>query len=270
MASLKFTLNHMVAPNLDVMALMDMANRLEIGSIEVRNDLGSDLIASVMKPTLLAEHASSRGLTIASINALQRFNDWSETRRNEAADLIQYAVEADIPSLVLVPVNDGSGHSSELASEKLKKSISELAPLLDKSGIVGLIEPLCFESCSLRSKKVARDMILELGLQQHFKLVHDTFHHTLAKDDSLHADMTGLIHISGVVDANTALNQLTDNHRGLVDKADLLGNVSQIKMLMQDGYIGTLSFEPFARIGNSLNEIEENIRQSMNYIRLSI
>ncbi|MGO4139887.1 hypothetical protein ACEQ6A_36365, partial [Rhizobium brockwellii] len=58
--------------------------------------------------------------------------------------------------------------------------ISSLQQRPDLPGIIGLVEPLGFEICSLRSKTEAAEEIRELGAESTFRLVHDTFHHHLA------------------------------------------------------------------------------------------
>jgi 2-keto-myo-inositol isomerase len=109
-----------------------------------------------------------------------------------------------------------------------------------------MVEPLGFEVCALRYKSEAVEGIEGVGGKGRFKLVHDTFHHTLAHGGDLFPDHTGIVHISGVVDQTVTLGQMTDAHRVLVDGADRLGNIDQIAALQALGWAGPVCFEAFA------------------------
>ena len=54
-----------------------------------------------------------------------------------------------------------------------------------------------------------------------FNLLHDTFHHHLASDPDYFPDNTGLVHVSGVVDASVPVSELLDDHRVLVGEVTL-------------------------------------------------
>ena len=81
------------------------------------------------------------------------------TRAAEARELIDYAAACGAKALVLVPVNDGSGQEDGVRQENLKTALKALKPMLDAADIMGLVEPLGFEICSLRSKTEAADAI---------------------------------------------------------------------------------------------------------------
>jgi 2-keto-myo-inositol isomerase len=100
-----------------------------------------------------------------------------------------------------------------------------------------------------------------------FRLVHDTFHHHLAGEDIFFPNLTGLVHISGVEDADLPVDQMRDGHRVLVGDADRLGNVRQLRELLARGYHGALSFEPFASEIAEADDIEERLGASIDYIR---
>ena len=59
--------------------------------------------------------------------------------------------------------------------------------------------------------------------------MHDTFHHHLAGETEFFPERTGIVHISGVVDPDVAVDDMLDPHRVLVDDADRLENVPQIR-----------------------------------------
>lgn len=183
MTALPFALNHMAAPALPVDAFFSLAKSLGISMVEIRNDLAGNAIADGTPPEEVKALAEKHGLTIVSINALQRFNEWNEQRVDEARELISYARDCGAKALVLVPVNDGSGKADGVRQSNLRQALGALKPMLDAAGITGLVEPLGFEACSLRSKAEAAEAIRAVSGERSFRLVHDTFHHHLAGED---------------------------------------------------------------------------------------
>jgi 2-keto-myo-inositol isomerase len=99
-----------------------------------------------------------------------------------------------------------------------------------------------------------------------FRLVHDTFHHRLAGEAEIFPELTGLVHISGVI-ASLGIEALRDGHRVLVTEADLMGNIEQVRALIAGGYDGFLSFEPFAAEVQDLAEPAGAIRRSIELVR---
>lgn len=262
----RFGMNHMAAPQLDIPRFFELAATLGIEKVEIRNDLSGNAILDGTPPTRVADAARQAGLGIASINALQRFNDWTRERENEAAALADYAAACGAEALVLVPVNDGSGRGEAERQSNLRRALEGLAPVLSERGILGLIEPLGFASSSLRSKREAVEAIDATGHAERFRLVHDTFHHRLAGEPELFPERTGLVHISGVADASVPVTEMRDPHRGLVDAADRLANFSQIELLLAGGYGGLFSFEPFAPEVHALSDPGSAIRRSMDFL----
>ncbi|MBB3318119.1 MULTISPECIES: TIM barrel protein [unclassified Rhizobium] len=270
MAQLHFALNHMVAPQLSVQDFFGLATSLDVDAVEIRNDLAGNAILDGTSPDAVAKAAREHRLTILSINALQRFNDWSLERKDEAKDLIGYARDCGARALVLVPKNDGTGRADGERQENLRRSLIELKPLLDAAEIIGLVEPLGFEICSLRSKAEAAAVIDALEARSTFRLVHDTFHHHLAGEDRLFAELTGLVHISGVIDPSVSRSDMRDPHRVLVDGEDRLDNLGQIKALLAAGYQGRFSFEPFAAEVHGLEDPSSSLRASMDFLSSSV
>ena len=144
--------------------------------------------------------------------------------------------------------------------------LKALKPILSSRGITGLVEPLGFEICSLRSKQEAADAIRAVDAGEIFRLVHDTFHHHLAGQPAVFPEMTGLVHISGVTDAAVSVADMRDPHRVLVDRDDRLGNIAQIRALLAGGYAGPFSFEPFALAVHALASPGEALAESMEFI----
>ncbi len=266
MTSIPFALNHMAAPGLSLDDFFALAVSLGISGVEIRNDLTGNAIIDGTPAAAVKALAEKHGVTIVSINALQRFNEWNDARAAEARELIDYARGCGAKALVLVPVNDGSGQADGERQANLRAALTALEPLLKNAGVTGLVEPLGFEICSLRSKTEAAAAIRELGFEGTFKLVHDTFHHHLAGEGTFHPEMTGLVHISGVSDSAVAVGDMRDSHRILVDGEDRLDNAGQADFLIHSGYKGLFSFEPFAPSVHSLADPKTALRDSMNYL----
>jgi 2-keto-myo-inositol isomerase len=261
-----FALNHMVAPRRTIPELVALARELELEAIEIRNDLPGVPIADGTPPAEVRRAAEAGGVRILSINALQRFNDWSPARAGEARTLVTYAKGCGAAALVLCPVNDRSWQPSESERQaKLREALRGLEPILAGADIIGLVEPLGFQASSLRTKQDAVEAIEELDLGDHFRLVHDTFHHYLSGEPRMFPEHTGLVHISGVEDASLPLERIRDEHRVLVGPDDLSTSLLQILGLME-GYGGPYSFEPFAASVQALPDIAGALETSMHWI----
>ncbi|WP_439616057.1 TIM barrel protein [Shinella sp.] len=270
MPALTFALNHMTAPALTLDAFFALAVSLGMTSVEIRNDLDGNAILDGTTPAEVKALAARHGVTIISINALQRFNEWTPARAAEAKELIDYASACGARALVLVPKNDGTGQADGERQANLREALTALKPLLDAAGIIGLVEPLGFEICSLRSKREAVEAIKAVSGEQTFRLVHDTFHHHLAGEPDLFADLTGLVHISGVEDPAVSVSDMRDGHRVLVGPTDRLGNISQIKALLSAGYSGPLSFEPFSPAVHDVGDPQAAVAESVAFLRENI
>jgi len=263
---LSYAINHMVAPRKTFAELVALATSLGLDQVEIRNDLPGAPISDGTPPGRIREQAEAGGVRILSINALQRFNDWDDTRAGEAVALARYARDCGAGALVLCPVNDADYRLSERERQGgLRRALRALAPILGDAGITGLVEPLGFAESSLRLKADAVEAIEDLGLGERFQIMHDTFHHHLAGEVRLFPVWTGLVHISGVEDANLPLERLRDEHRVLVGADDLCGSLLQILALME-GYDGPYSFEPFAASVHALGDIAGALQSSMHWI----
>ena len=263
---LHFALNHMCAPKLRIEAFLALAAGLGVDAVEIRNDLPGQAILDGTPAASVRDLAGKAGLRIRSINALQRFNRWSDERASEADALIGYARECGAEALVLVPTNDGSGRANGERQANLRIALKELAPRLEEAGVTGLVEPLGFETCSLRLKSEAVEAIRALGEEQNFALVHDTFHHHVAGERESFPDMTGLVHISGVSDTSLAVAEMRDGHRLLVDVSDRIDNIGQIRDLLAGGYDRLFSFEPFAAEVHDNADVAAAIGESIAFI----
>lgn len=264
---MSFALNHMVSPGLDHRAFFALAQRLGVRQVEIRNDLAGVAITDGTRPEQVRADAAASGLTILSINALQRFNEWNATRAAEARELAAYAQACGAAALVLCPVNDHAfapPTAERLAG--LRDALTGLAPILTEAGITGLVEPLGFAECSLRLKSEAVAAIDAVGAGSVFKLVHDTFHHHVAGESDLFPARTGLVHISGVTDPAVAADTMRDPDRVLVNAEDRIGNIRQLQALIEGGYEGPISFEPFAASVHRSADIAGALGASITFV----
>ncbi|MBV9567131.1 MAG: TIM barrel protein [Hyphomicrobiales bacterium] len=273
---IEFALNHVVAPNLGSGHLgadrfFALARELGVTKVEIRNDLAGAPIADGTAAEEMKRAAHAQGVTLLTINALQRFNEWNEGREAEAVSLAKYAKVCGAEALVLVPVNDaGFRPTDKKRLAGLREALRHLEPILVEHGLKGFVEPLGFAISSLRSKREALDAIDAIGAADTFLLVHDTFHHHLAGEAAFFPERTGLSHISGVTERALALTSLKDAHRVLVDEADILANLAQIEALRAGGYRGVFSFEPFAESVQRAGDLRTKLEASMGYIAKSM
>lgn len=268
--ALRFALNHMVAPALPPEAFFALARSLGCSAVEMRNDLDGNALADGTPPARLGEAAARAGVTILTINALQRFNDWNSARAAEAEDLARACADCGAAALILVPTNDGTGCAPDERRENLRRALAELAPILERHGILGYVEPLGFAVSSLQLKSEAAAAIGDLGLSARLRITHDTFHHHLAGEAAIFPDLTGLVHISGVTDPGVAVADMRDSHRVLVTPGDRLDNLGQIARLRAAGVAAPLSFEPFAEAVHRAADIRADLAQSIDFIRAGL
>jgi 2-keto-myo-inositol isomerase len=271
--SIPFSINRISAPRIPFADFTALVKRLGVGAIEIRNDLAEAEMVNGAPAKDIGAAAHAQGLVIRSINALQRFEQFDAKRLHEAQEMIRYAVDCGAEALVLCPTNDlRDKRTADQRHLDLVHALKQLKPLLIEAGLVGLVEPLGFEECAVRRKSQAVRAIREIGGQDTFKLVHDTFHHHLAGEDLFFPELTGLIHISGVEDTAITPAQMRDSHRVLVGQADRLGNAPQLNTLLNAGYKGYVSFEPFAEeiASASAADIEQQLARSMAYLTQAV
>lgn len=263
---LRFAINHMTVPRLRYDALLDLASDLACVGVEFRNDLPGRLFDGD-DPALVREKASERGLRILALAEVKSFNIWSDEKAREAEALMGIARECGAEAVALIPRNDGGGRGNGERQANLRVALRELGPMLADHGLIGLVEPLGFEISSLRLKSEAVDAIGSLGMADRFRLVHDTFHHHLAGETEFFPEMTGMVHVSGVIDPTLAVGEMADAHRIHVDARDRLGNIDQISALVRGGYAGPVSVEAFASAVHESMDPAGDLAGSFKFIR---
>ena len=268
---LRFALNRMVAPRLSLPDFIDLAVSLKADAIEIRNDLNGVEIEDGTPAQVVRELCEERGISVLSINALYPFDVWNDERRAQTLKLAAYARDCGAQGLVMCPLNDpDDARTSAQRYAGLRTALSALAPILREHGLLGFVEPLGFEECALRYKGSAVEAIKAIRGLDVFRLVHDTFHHHLASEHEFFPELTGLVHISGVEDAQAPLNTIRDGHRVLVGDGDILGNAAQLDTLLSTGYRGYVSFEPFAESVHGLSDIRQALAASMAHLRTAL
>lgn len=260
-----FALNHMTVARLSFRELVALAKDLGCVGIEVRNDLPQPLFDG-MDPAEGGAFVRENGLRLLAVAEVKRFNDWSEHKAAEALALMKIAQAAGAEAVSLIPRNDNLGMGNGERQANLRVALKALKPMLEDYGLVGMVEPLGFEICALRYKSEAVEGIEAVGGKGRFKLVHDTFHHTLAHGGPLFPDHTGIVHVSGVVDQEVGISEMRDPHRVLVTPGDRLGNVEQIAALQAAGWNGPVSFEAFSPDIHALTDPAPALRASMDHM----
>jgi 2-keto-myo-inositol isomerase len=241
-------LNRIIQPELPVTDFIRFTSDCGFTDIELRNDLqdpritGSETIADVKQA------CTKYGITVRTVNALKRFNDPSlfKQNREELISLTDIAQKLGCSDIVLCPVNDPADTRS--AGQQFQDTLDALqyyAQIFEKKEMTGLVEPLGFGISSLRFKQKAVEIIRASGVASHYRIVHDTFHHYLAGESRVFPEWTGIVHVSGVT-VSMDKGEIIDDHRVLVDDNDIMNNKAQLGLLLEAGYTGPISYEPFS------------------------
>lgn len=262
---MKRALNHMTVPTLGYEAFLDLAASLGCVGVEVRNDLTRSLFDG-MTAQAAGEMARDKGLRLVGLSQVYPFNSWSDDILKEVRDLITTAESCGAETISLIPRNDGTQTGNGERHANLRIALKNIKPMVEDAGLVALIEPLGFARSSLRSKLETVETIAALDADYVFKIVHDTFHHTLAGGGAMFPAQTGIVHISGVTDPTLGIDQMEDADRVLVDERDRLGNVDQIRALLKAGYDGPISYECFSPEIHALTDPQTAIRKSFEFI----
>lgn len=255
---LQTALNHMAVPGMRWDAFIALAQRLGCVGVEFRDDLEGPLLGGE-DPAKVKAVAAAAGIRILALAEITRFDDWTDQTARDAQRLIKIATSCGAEAVSLIPCNDGS-------ATDLRHALREVLPMLRRENLIGLVEPLGFETASLRFKSDAVDAIEAVGGADTFRLVHDTFHHALAGETEIFAAYTGLVHISGVSDPAPTFAKMQDAHRGMVDAGDRLGNLNQIAALTAKGYAGAISVEPFAPEFHAITDPAAALAGSFEFI----
>ena len=246
-------------------SLLKLAHQSGCVGVEVRTDLSGALFDGQDAASAGAA-ATDMGLRLLALSEVSAFDDMSERAFESLQQLASTARECGAEALILIPRNDGKAGTNGNRLQCLRETLVRFAPELEENNLLGFIEPLGFEQCSLRSKAEIVVVLEELELTHRFKLVHDTFHHHLGGAGPTFAQHTGLVHVSGVVDKSIPANEMRDDHRVMVDDADVLNNMAQLNELRSNNYAGPVSIEAFAPHIHDLPDPQSAIDDCFNYI----
>jgi 2-keto-myo-inositol isomerase len=243
---LAFAINRMVAPRLALADFLALAKAAGVAAIEVRNDVAGQEFANGMAAPDLRARIADAGLRLASINALQRFNDWTPDRAREAKDLFRYAAALGAPGIVLCPVVDSHhGWNDRELAAKLRQALKEIRILAADTGVCGYVEPLGMVDSTMRHQSVAAEAIVDVDGAGPLKICYDTFQFYRSRDTELQPALIGLTHVSGISRTDLAPEALTEPDRGFVDGNDITDCIGQVRRLAAAGYRGYVSMEPF-------------------------
>ena len=266
----QFAVNRMTYPVPMMEDFFALVKEAGLNKVELRNDLAGKGIIDDLSSEEFKILKDKYGIEVETINAVQKFNLPSnfDYAYKEIEEWISLSKQIGCRALILCPNNDLN--DKRTAAEFLEDTAAALKKygrLFKDSGITGLVEPLGFEECSLRSKKTAVEAINKSGFSEVYKVVHDTFHHYLGTDKEFYPEYTGLVHVSGV-EADVKDSEMRDMHRILVSEKDKIGNKEQIKALVNGGYNGVFGFEPFSEEIHLLKKFEilEAIDNTINYV----
>jgi len=268
---INFALNHITAPRHSCRVFVDLAAQLGCAGIELRNDLDDKQLTDRPffdgeKPVEIGEYVRSKGIRLLGLSEVYGFNKWSEEMQGKTASLIDQAKQAGAESISLIPSNDGENLADATRLDNLRRALSSILPMLDATNMTALVEPLGFTTSSLRYKREAIEAIFAVKGENHFKLVHDTFHHFLAGEREFFPDQTGIVHISGVADPMVTPEAMRDGHRILVTTEDRLGNIDQIRALRESRYSGSYSYECFAAAVHASPNLERELQASIKLV----
>lgn len=266
-----FAMNRTCAPQLSLQAFIDLARAVGVSAVEIRNDIPDREFMDGTAAADLLARLQDADLRVASVNALQRFNAWNREREAEAKSLMRYAAGLGAPGVVLCPMHDPDHGWSEIESERnLRDGLKKLRPLLQDLGIKGYVEPLGMQGSTLKFQRKAVEAVTDIDGWDVYQLCYDTFQFFRCGDDELFADRIGLAHMSGIARNDLAPEHLTEPDRGLVGSGDRVNNVRQLRALVDAGYNGFVSMEPFNPAVQQSQHLLEDLRASFAHVESAL
>ena len=267
--SLSFAVNRPCAPQLALPEFIALAVQVGVSAVEIRNDIEGREFHDGTPATEVKARLQDAGLKVASVNALQRFNEWTPTRAQEAEAIIAYAAALGAPGVVLCPVhNQDHGWTEAEAEKNLRDGLRQLRPILQAHGITGYVEPLGMKGSTLKRQDMAVAAVSDIDGWDVFQLCYDTFQFFRCGDTQLVPDRIGLAHMSGIARTDLAPADLTEPDRGLIFVGDRVGNIAQLRALQAAGYRGFVSMEPFSPEVQTDPRLAEHLRASLDYVAM--
>lgn len=263
-------LNRIIKPQLPLEEFLKFTADLGIKYVELRNDFTDKGVLGGLSDAVLQKAFKDTAIKALTINALYPFEDVKALKQNieKLKGLIAEAKRIDCPQIVMCPLNDPNDkRSPSQRTDELLTALTAYGPLFAEAKMIGLIEPLGFEICSLRTKKAALKGIASCEYSASYKLLHDTFHHYLSGETELFPKETAIVHVSGVL-AGKSKAATTDDDRILVTKDDIMDNRGQIRALLLVGCTAPISYEPFSSQVRDLplSELKSQLQKSIDYL----
>jgi 2-keto-myo-inositol isomerase len=178
-------LNRVIKAQIPLEEFLKFTADLGIRYIEVRNDFTDKGVLDGLSDAALQRSFKETGVKALTINALYPFEDVKVLQQNveKLKDLITEAKRINCPQVVLCPWNDADDQRTPAQrSDELVAALNAYGPLFAEAGMTGLVEPLGFAICSLRTMKAALEGIARCKYPESYQLLHDTFHHYLSGD----------------------------------------------------------------------------------------
>lgn len=264
---IRFALNRTCAPHLPLADFISLAVASGVKAVEIRNDIEGREFADGTPAREVKARLDGAGLAVASVNALQRFNEWTPERAKEAAAIISYAADLGAPGVVLCPVhNEDHGWSAADAERNLRDGLAKLAPILRDHGVIGYVEPLGMRGSTMKNQHMAVAAVGDVDGWDTYQLCYDTFQFFRCGDTVLHQDRIGLAHMSGISRKDLQPGALTEPDRGLVFIDDRVDNIGMLRNLVAGGYSGFISMEPFNPAVQQDPDLLSRLRASLEYV----
>ena len=265
--TLKFAINHRSCPQLSPMELINLAKNLGIAAVELRNDVKENSITDIATAESVGQYAAEKNIEVLTINGLYPFNIWNKERQGQAEKLADLCQASGAKALVCCPlVSEKMKFTEDEQVQETSDALKKISPILKSRGLLGHLETLGFPISSFRKKELALKAIDKAGVSDVFDLLHDNFHHAGAHEAEYYPKRTGLVHISSVIDQSLSMEDMQDAHRFFVQKKDITFCIKQIEELLNRGYNGYFSFEPFADEIWDYSDPGLSIKSSMNFI----
>lgn len=263
----RFALNRTCAPQKSLPEFIALAGQAGVSAVEIRNDIEGREFSDGTTAAEVRARLDEAGLAVASVNALQRFNEWTPERAKEADALVAYAAALGAPGLVLCPVhNEDHGWTEAEAERNLRDGLKGLLPILKNHGVKGYVEPLGMRGSTMKRQDMAVAAIRDIDGWESYELCYDTFQFFRCGDTVLCSEHIGLAHMSGISRSDLAPGELTEPDRGLIFVDDRVGNAAQLKHLLAHGYKGYISMEPFSPTVQSDPDLPAKLRASLDYV----
>jgi 2-keto-myo-inositol isomerase len=263
-------LNRIIKPQIPLEEFLKFSADLSIKYVELRNDFTDKGILDGLSDAALEKAFKDSCIQAVTINALYPFEDVKVLDQNleKLRGLIAEAKRINCPQIVLCPLNDANDRRNPVQrANDLVAALNAYGPLFAEAKMIGLIEPLGFKICSLRTKKAALEAVASCDHPESYKLLHDTFHHYLSGETEFFPEQTAIIHVSGVLAGKTKATT-TDEDRILVTRDDIMDNRGQVATLLKGGATVPISYEPFSPQVRELqlSELKVQLQESIEYL----